>query len=89
MILEFRKSFAKDLKKREQDKSLLRRIRQVIQEVDDAESIHGINNLKKLKTEGNYYRIRLGDYRFGLIIENDTACFVRFLHRSDVYRYFP
>ena len=80
---------AKDLKKREQDKSLLRRIRQVITEVDDAESIHEINNLKKLKAEGNYYRIRLGDYRFGLIIENDTVCFVRFLHRSEVYKYFP
>lgn len=89
MILEFKKRFAKDLKKREQDKSLLLRIRQVITEVEDAGSIHEINNLKKLKAEGNYYRIRLGDYRFGLIIENDTACFVRFLHRSEVYKYFP
>jgi mRNA interferase RelE/StbE len=89
MNLAFKKRFARDLKKREQDKSLLRRIRQVIAEVEDAESIHEINNLKKLKADGNYYRIRLGDYRFGLIIENDAACFVRFLHRSEVYRFFP
>jgi mRNA interferase RelE/StbE len=36
-----------------------------------------------------YYRIRLGDYRVGLKIENNTVCFVRFLHRKDIYRYFP
>lgn len=89
MNLEFKKCFARDLKKREQNKSLLRRIRQVIAEVEDAESNHEINHLKKLKADGNYYRIRLGDYRFGLIIEDDTACFVRFLHRSEVYRFFP
>jgi hypothetical protein len=25
----------------------------------------------------------------GLIIEGDIVVFVRFLHRSDIYRYFP
>ncbi|MBC2717916.1 MAG: type II toxin-antitoxin system RelE/ParE family toxin [Desulfobacteraceae bacterium] len=89
MNLEFKKSFAKDLKKRQHDKSLLRRVQHLIQEVDDVQEINDIKNLKKLKAEGNYYRIRLGDYRFGLIIENDTVCFVRFLHRGEVYKYFP
>lgn len=87
MNLEFKKSFAKDLKKR--DKTLLERVKQIINEVDEAKSINEIRNLKKLKAEGSYFRIRLGDYRLGLIIENDIVCFVRFLHRSDVYRYFP
>ncbi len=89
MILEFKKSFARDLKKRKQDKPLLEKVQQVINEVDEAENINAIRNLKKLKAEGNYFRIRLGDYRLGLIIKNDTVCFVRFLHRSEVYRYFP
>ncbi len=89
MILEFKKSFARDLKKIRHDKSLLERVQQVINEVEEAGSISDIRNLKKLKSDGNYYRIRLGNYRFGLIIENDTACFVRFLNRSEVYRYFP
>lgn len=89
MNLEFKKSFAKDLKKRKQDKALLERVQQVINEVDEAGNINDIRHLKKLKAEGSYFRIRLGDYRLGLIIENDTVCFVRFLHRSKVYRYFP
>lgn len=89
MNLEFKKSFSKDLKKRKSDKALLERVQQVIQEVDEAGSIHELKKLKKLRYEGSYYRIRLGDYRFGLIIKNNIACFVRFLHRSEIYRYFP
>ena len=89
MNLDFKKSFAKDLKKRKTDKSLLERVQQVIQEVEEAKNIHSIRNLKKLKAQGSHYRIRQGDYRFGLIIENKTVRFVRFLHRSEIYKYFP
>ncbi len=89
MNLEFKKSFARDLKKRKRDKALLERVRLVINQVDQAAHIDEIHNLKKLQVGDRYFRIRLGDYRFGLIIENDTVSFVRFLHRSIVYRYFP
>ena len=89
MKVEFRKSFTKDLKKHKTDKSLLERVKQVILEVEGAQDIHRINNLKKLKAQSNHYRIRLGNYRLGLVIESDTARFVRFLHRGDIYRYFP
>ena len=67
----------------------MERVRQVIQEVENVEDIHAIRNLKKLKAKGDHYRIRIGDYRLGLVIENDTVCFVRCLHRGEVYRYFP
>ncbi|HBY75652.1 MAG TPA: plasmid stabilization protein, partial [Cyanobacteria bacterium UBA11148] len=46
-------------------------------------------NLKKLKTEGDYYRIRVGDYRIGIVINEDVVVFVRVLHRKEAYRYFP
>ncbi len=88
MRLEFRASFARDLKKIK-DKSLLSQVREAIEQVEAAESFHGIGHLKRLRAEGRYYRIRLGDYRIGLIVEADTATFVRFLHRSEIYRYFP
>ncbi|MCP4719790.1 MAG: type II toxin-antitoxin system RelE/ParE family toxin, partial [Desulfobacteraceae bacterium] len=78
MNLDFKKSFAKDLKKRRTDKPLLDRVRKVIQEVEEARNIHSIRNLKKLKAQGSHYRIRMGDYRLGLVIEEDTVCFVRF-----------
>ncbi|MCP4670375.1 MAG: type II toxin-antitoxin system RelE/ParE family toxin [Desulfobacula sp.] len=89
MILDFKKSFAKDLKKRKTDKALMERVQTIIQETEEAQDIHSIRNLKKLKAQGNHYRIRIGDYRLGIIIEDNTISFVRCLHRSDVYRYFP
>ena len=62
---------------------------EIINKVEEANSILEIQNLKKLQVEGSYYRIRLGDYRMGLVIKNDTVIFVRLLHRGEVYRYFP
>jgi mRNA interferase RelE/StbE len=85
----FKKSFAKDLKKKANDKNLLSRVDQILGQVDVARDISEIPNLKKLKSDGEYYRIRIGDYRLGLIIENGTIIFVRLLHRSEIYRYFP
>ena len=89
MKLEFKKSFTKDLRKKGQDRSLFQRIQEIIQSVEQADTIQEIHNLKKLKSKDNHFRIRLGDYRLGLTIDNDTACFVRFLHRKEIYKYFP
>lgn len=88
MTLEFRTSFTKDLG-RVRDRSLLKRVKETIEEVEAAARVLDLKNLKKLRTEGHYYRLRLGDYRIGLLIEDNTIVFVRLLHRSEIYRYFP
>jgi mRNA interferase RelE/StbE len=89
MKAEFRKSFLKDIKRLGKEEKLLGRIKDIILEVEAADGIHAVVNLKKLKAVGSYYRIRSGNYRLGLIIEHDTVVFVRVLHRSEIYRYFP
>jgi len=63
--IEFKKSFAKDLRKKPHEKDLLENIKDIIQKVENAVTIGDIANLKILKAEGKYYRIRSGDYRFG------------------------
>lgn len=88
MNVEFRKSFEKDLNNL-RDESLLQRIQAVIEEVEAAENLGNISNLKKLKADSNYYRIRVGDYRIGLAVDENIVIFVRVLHRKEVYRYFP
>ncbi|RQW80441.1 MAG: type II toxin-antitoxin system RelE/ParE family toxin [Methylococcus sp.] len=88
MIVRFEASFAKDLRGIN-DKSLLGRVGQIIDEVKQAESLAGIRSLKKLKGHDHYYRIRVGDYRLGLELAGEEFIFVRCLHRRDVYRYFP
>jgi mRNA interferase RelE/StbE len=89
MKIAFRKSFAKDLKKHRKEQDLLSRIREIILEIEAAETLSSIKNIKRLKADGPYYRIRTGNYRLGLIIEAETVIFVRVLHRKEIYRYFP
>lgn len=88
MKVLFRKSFLKDVRTIK-DRRLLDRIREVIVEVEQAQKLTEIPNLKKLKGDGHYYRIRTGEYRLGLRIEADTVTFVRVLNRKEIYRYFP
>ena len=88
MKAEFRDSFAKDLKSIK-DKNLLNRVKEVVENVEKVASLDEIHNLKKLKGGGNYFRLRIGDYRMGIVLENDTVIFVRFLNRKDIYRFFP
>ena len=88
MEVQFRKSFEKDLS-RLRDEALLTRIKAVILEIEEADNLEDVSNVKKLKAEGDYYRIRVGDYRIGILINEDVVVFVRVLHRKEVYRYFP
>lgn len=88
MRLIFRKSFDKDIEKI-QDLSLLCKVQTMIKELKQAKISRDITNLKKLKIKGNYYRIRLGDYRVGLSINDDEVTLIRLLHRREIYRDFP
>jgi len=48
-----------------------------------------VGQVKKLKGYKSAFRIKTGNYRIGLIIENDEAIFVAILHRKEIYRNFP
>ncbi|MCY7282069.1 MAG: type II toxin-antitoxin system RelE/ParE family toxin, partial [Cyanobacteria bacterium CAN_BIN43] len=37
----------------------------------------------------DHYRIRLADYRVGIIRQGDSLEMMRVLHRREFYRYFP
>lgn len=86
MQTNFKKSFERDLKK-VRDRNLLRKIADVIKEVEKAKNLSVVGNLKKL--EKNHFRIRVGDYRLGVMLEEKVMVFVRALHRKEIYRYFP
>ncbi len=88
MIIRIDEAFRKDTK-RIKNALLLRQLASVIESVIEAKKISEISNLKKLKGAQNHYRIRVGDYRAGIIIEEQTVTFIRFLHRKDVYKSFP
>ena len=88
MKVEFKRSFVQDLE-RVRDKGIKERVRETIERVGGAQTLQEMGSVKKLRGGERYYRIRIGDYRLGLILQANTVIFVRFLHRKDVYRYFP
>ena len=88
MKVEFKKSFLKELKKLK-NKSLKNSIADCIVQVESAQNIAHIKNLKKLSGYDVYYRIRVGDYRIGVKIEKDLVYFVVCEHRKEIYRRFP
>lgn len=88
MKVAFRESFLRDVRA-VKEKNVQRRIREVIEHVEQVSKPAEIANLKKLKGQGICFRIRIGDYRVGLKIEAETVTFVRVLNRKDIYKYFP
>lgn len=90
MKTEFKDSFLKDIRSIK-DKKLLSRLEQFILAVESVDNLSQIPNLKKLKGQKNkvYYRSRMGNYRVGLVIKQDTVVFLCFLDRKEIYRYFP
>ena len=88
MIVRIDKSFEKDTDKIK-DRTLLVKIADCIEGIQNADHIKTIKNIKKLKGSNNFYRLKIGEYRIGIEIENDTVELIRFLHRKDIYKYFP
>lgn len=88
MTVEFKGSFLKDLRKIK-DAAVLSRIATAIVSFETAESLQDIAACKKLQSGDDYYRIRIGDFRTGLLVEDDVVKFVRFLSRGDIYKHFP
>lgn len=88
MIVEFKASFLRSLKKI-RTKKLLSSVHDVIIHCETVSRVEDIHHIKKLKGFQSYYRIRLGDYRIGLKLEDEILYFVEIDHRKDIYKKFP
>lgn len=64
----FRASFLTDAKKL-RDAKALRAVADAIVNVEQADSIQEIRAVKRLSGHRNYFRIRIGEWRIGLMIE--------------------
>ena len=88
MTVAFKASFNHDLEAIT-DARLLRRVESVIKALDEADSLAGFPQLKRLRGGSASYRVRIGDFRLGLHVVGECVTCVRFLHRREIYRYFP
>ena len=48
-----------------------------------------MNDVRKIQGYDEYYRIRIGDYRLGIKVKEDSIEMLRCLHRKDIYKDFP
>ena len=88
MNLIVTKDFEKDIKNI-RDKKLALLINEQIKKLSECDSIAELSGVKKMKSSGNYYRIRIGDYRMGFNLKNTSIQLLCFMHRKDIYKYFP
>ena len=88
MKVVFTSKFSKDLYTIK-EKDLVTAIKDTIIALEKATLLNEVAGLKKLKGYKTAYRIRIGDYRLGFYFENGTAIISRFIHRKEMYRFFP
>ena len=88
MKIIVQKSFEKDIAKIS-NKELASIVFTLINQLENCQTLSEISHLKKIVGKGNYYRIRVGDYRLGLKLSEETIILLRFMSRKDIYKYFP
>jgi mRNA-degrading endonuclease RelE of RelBE toxin-antitoxin system len=88
MTVEFLAKFLKDLEKLKAPR-LKESIVKTIEQLESAENLSEIPNIKKLKGHKSAYRIKLGDYRIGFFLEETTIELARVVHWKDIYKVFP
>jgi mRNA interferase RelE/StbE len=87
MTVTITKTFAKNYKKTplyiQQDIDIF------YHKVVEANDIRSLTHIKKLVGFKDYYRFKIGDYRLGFQLVDNTILFVTILHRKDIYKFFP
>ena len=88
MIVKISKTFEKDLGKIK-DRKLKQTVFEIIHLVQQVSDVRGIPNLKKLRGHKEFFRIRLGQYRAGIVITKEEVEFLILDNRKDIYKRFP
>lgn len=88
MQVLFSKQFLKDIHKL-RDAKLAGKIEGVILKAKSSHNLSEIENVKKLAGFKTAYRIRIGDFRIGLLYESNIVTFSVFGNRKEIYRKFP
>lgn len=89
MKVLYSKIFSKDIDKILHNKKICKKLENTIIKIKNANTFNDLGKLKKMQRNDVYYRIKIGDYRLGIKKDNGAIVLLRFLHRKDIYRYFP
>jgi len=84
----FTKTFKRDLKKL-RNVPVWKQIGRTIVCVEQADKLLDVSSIKHIQGHEGFFRIRIGNYRLGMQVEDDVVIFMRALHRKEIYRRFP
>ena len=88
MEVEYTAGFTRDLRQiRSSDTR--QRVLSKIEQIEESSAITQVTHVVRMTGASNYYRVRIGDYRLGITVQGNVVILHRFLHRRDIYRYFP
>ena len=88
MKVKYRKKFLKEL-------SLIPKTQRakiehfVFKSLPSAGSLHQLGVIEQMKGYPLCFKVRFGQYRIGLRMEDDAIVLEKALHRKDIYRHFP
>lgn len=74
------------------DDFVLQKVQILISDLQNTKTLEKIKirfDCKKMQGYMSYYRIRIGEYRLGFSVDKDQVRLIRFLHRKDIYKFFP
>ncbi|MFB2921445.1 MULTISPECIES: type II toxin-antitoxin system RelE family toxin [Aerosakkonema] len=89
MEIKYRQAFLKDLKKLKSSTSYERIYELAFTTLEAIKTLEEIPDIKAMQGYAGRYRIRIGDYRIGIEVNEDVIEVMRVLHRREFYRYFP
>jgi mRNA interferase RelE/StbE len=61
----------------------------VFEELVSTSSIYELGKVEKMKGYDGFYKVRIGNYRLGLVIENEIITVKTVMHRREIYKFFP
>ena len=89
MKVEYRQQFLKDLKKLRKQPVYQQLYDLTFEGLPNAKSLRDVSNVKAIVGASSRYRIRVGNYRVGIVASEEGLELFRVLHRKEFYRYFP
>ena len=89
MDVLYGKKFSKDIDEIQNEPNTRKRLLEAIHKIKEIKSLSDMKGVRKIQGYSNYFRIKLGDYRLGIKLDQNRIELIRFLHRKEIYRRFP
>ena len=61
----------------------------VFEELVSTSSVYEMGKVEKMKGYDGFYKVRFGNYRLGLVIENEMVSVKTVMHIREIYKFFP